>query len=53
MDAVTPGGGLPLGFIADAKRMNIALSRVRDGRIVIRNMEGKGSQAVGAFQTIA
>lgn len=31
VDVVIPSGGLPLGFVADGKSMDFALSRARDG----------------------
>ena len=43
-DMVTPDGGMPLGFLADARRMNVAFSRARDGRIVVGNL---GMAAMG------
>lgn len=37
VDTVTPGGRYPLGFVADKKPMNVALSRAQSGRIIISN----------------
>jgi superfamily I DNA and/or RNA helicase len=47
LDTVTPGGEYPLGFVKDPNRLNVALTRARDGLLVIGNC-GMGD---GQFKT--
>ncbi|KAI9764370.1 MAG: hypothetical protein M1840_008508 [Geoglossum simile] len=37
IDTVTPGGDYPLGFVKDPNRLNVALTRARDGLVVVGN----------------
>jgi len=44
LDTVTPGGDYPLGFVKDANRLNVALTRARDGLVVVGNQNMSDKQ---------